>query len=164
MIGIDPGRTGAISVVHDAPLRVCVHDIPTVNVKVGGKVRVRMDFHRTWELLQGLAFEGPALVLLEDIERGGVRPGQSGGVVFGKIAGALEAFCVALGLPIHLVPPATWKRELRLTSDKDETRLAASRLFPGFAHLWPLVKHDGRAEAALLAWYGITKVLGKEAA
>jgi hypothetical protein len=30
----------------------------------------------------------------------------------------------------------------------------ASELLPRFAGLWPLVKHDGRAEAALLALYG----------
>jgi hypothetical protein len=27
---------------------------------------------------------------------------------------------------------------------------------PGFSRLWPLVKHDGRAEAALIAYYGVT--------
>jgi hypothetical protein len=26
---------------------------------------------------------------------------------------------------------------------------------PAAAHLWPLIKHDGRAEAALLALYGL---------
>lgn len=97
---------------------------------------------------------------MEDIERGGVRPHQSGGVSFGKVAGALEAYAIALALPLHMVPPATWKRTLRLNADKDHTRLAASRLFPAFAHLWARAKDDGRAEAVLLAHYGVTHVLG----
>ena len=29
------------------------------------------------------------------------------------------------------------------------------------AHLWPLKKHDGRAEAALLAWYGSERLQGR---
>jgi hypothetical protein len=31
----------------------------------------------------------------------------------------------------------------------------AMRLFPGDAHLFQRVKDDGRADAALLAWWGL---------
>jgi hypothetical protein len=33
-------------------------------------------------------------------------------------------------------------------------RARATQLLPAAAHRWPLVKHDGRAEAALIAYYG----------
>jgi hypothetical protein len=33
----------------------------------------------------------------------------------------------------------------------------ASQIFPDCADQWALVKHDGRAEAALIAYYGHTK-------
>jgi hypothetical protein len=36
---------------------------------------------------------------------------------------------------------------------KDGARARASQLIPSAAHHWPLKKHDGRAEAALLAFY-----------
>jgi hypothetical protein len=38
---------------------------------------------------------------------------------------------------------------------KDGARARASQLLPGAADQWPLVKHDGRAEAALIALWGI---------
>jgi crossover junction endodeoxyribonuclease RuvC len=57
-------------------------------------------------------------------------------------------------VPTEYVSPQKWKRHFGLTSDKDESRRAASRLLPKSAHLWARVKDDGRAEAALLAIYG----------
>jgi hypothetical protein len=38
---------------------------------------------------------------------------------------------------------------------KDGARARASELFRGGAVHWPLVKHDGRVEAALIALWGI---------
>lgn len=116
--------------------------------------------------MQALAANDPALVMLEDIEAGGNRPQQSGGVSFGIITGALEAYVIALQLPHRKVSPKVWKGVLKIKAGKTDAeksaaaRLAASQTFPGFSHLWPLVKHDGRAEAALLAYYGATYILG----
>jgi hypothetical protein len=164
VVGVDPGVTGALAVLPVtpgcSPADVVVYDIPTVQVKIANSFRPRVDLHGLWVLMQGLAALGPDLVILEDVERGGVRAGNAGGVALGKAAGILEACITALSLPVHLVPPATWKRALRLTSDKGATRREASRLLPGAAWQWSKVKDHNRAEAALLAWYGAVKVLG----
>jgi hypothetical protein len=48
-----------------------------------------------------------------------------------------------------------WKKALGVPADKDGARARASQLMPENAWLWPLVKHDGRAEAALIAYWGI---------
>jgi hypothetical protein len=53
-----------------------------------------------------------------------------------------------------LVPPRRWKSALQVPASKDAARFRASQLLPQAAHLWPLKKHDGRAEAALLAVFG----------
>jgi hypothetical protein len=58
-------------------------------------------------------------------------------------------------VPITIVHPRTWKRALGVPREKDGARARASQLLPAHAHLWPLKKHDGRAEAALIATYGV---------
>jgi hypothetical protein len=60
----------------------------------------------------------------------------------------------ARSIPLTLVPPVRWKRALAVPKAKDGARARASQLLPGAAHQWQLRRHDGRAEAALLALYG----------
>jgi hypothetical protein len=172
VLSIDPGVSGALAMVHHAPGNaptVQVHDFPRVTVTVSGRVRNRTDLHQLWLLVQGLAAIGPDLVVVEDIEAGGQRPNQRGAVVLGASYGALVMAVIACGLPIHLAPPNRWKAQLGVSAGKtereksDAARMAASRIFPNSAACWPLVKHHGRAEAALLGWYGVTKVLGARA-
>lgn len=164
VVGIDPGLSGAIAALALPKLSLVVFDIPTFSVQVGKKTRQRCDMRSTWLKIQGLAGGEPNLVVLEDI--GGGRPMQQGATAFGIIAGALEMACVAASLPLHKEEPAVWKKALKLKAHKDraarkdEARQLASRLFPAYAHLWALKSKDGRAEAALLAWYGATKILG----
>ena len=69
------------------------------------------------------------------------------GVGLGSILGVLQAMHV----PLELVTAAAWKRALGLSSDKRASLHKARLLFPS-AELG-LAKHDGRAEALLLAYY-----------
>ena len=62
-------------------------------------------------------------------------------------------------IPLTMVAPLKWKRALGVPADKDGARARASQLLPAHAGLWCRVKDDGRAEAALIAYYGVT-VLG----
>ncbi|MBC7907617.1 MAG: hypothetical protein H7Y60_12860 [Rhodospirillaceae bacterium] len=48
------------------------------------------------------------------------------------------------------------QRLLALPADKDGARARASQLLPAHAGLWCRAKYDGRAEAALIAYYGAT--------
>jgi hypothetical protein len=57
----------------------------------------------------------------------------------------------ALGIPRSFVAPAVWKKALGVPAAKDGARTRASQLMPNAAGHWPLVKHDGRARAALIA-------------
>jgi hypothetical protein len=58
-----------------------------------------------------------------------------------------------LQLPYTPIRPGIWKRSLALGKDKEASRLRAMQLYPG-ADL-RLKKHHGRAEALLLASYGL---------
>ena len=69
------------------------------------------------------------------------------GVSYGIVIGALQA---AL-FDITFVRPQVWKKALELSSDKDDSRQMAIRLWPDNIDDFARKKDDGRAEAALIA-------------
>lgn len=159
-IGIDPGMYGAVAFM-DGPERLDVIDMPLFSIEMatkskGGKPRKRneIDLHALLGHIRRrtlFADATPAAL----IEKVGAMPreGAVGAFTFGFSTGALHGLLVAMGIPYDTVTPQKWKKALGLTGDKDASRRLASRLMPQHAHLWPLKKHDGRAEAALIAWY-----------
>ncbi|HYC01631.1 MAG TPA: hypothetical protein VEC57_21045 [Candidatus Limnocylindrales bacterium] len=152
-IGIDPGLTGAIAAV-DQSGHYEVHDLP-----------VQRDKSLAWidgaELGRIVRAFGAAHYMTGIIERVSAMPKQGVassfgfGVNFGSVLGVIQG----LGIRLELVTPAKWKREMALGSDKDAALHKARLLFP-LADL-RLKKHDGRAEALLLAHWYITKDKGK---
>lgn len=153
VVGIDPGTSGAIALV-DSRGRVSTYDIPCHKVKRGKTVKLRLDNVRLQALANALTAVGPVCVFVEDV--GGL-PGQSApaAFTFGATCGAIAQAFIAAGAAIEPVTPQVWKKRLGVPKDKDSARAVASRLLPAGAHLWPLVKHDGRAEAALIALWGL---------
>ena len=73
------------------------------------------------------------------------------GVGFGSILSVLQA----LHVNIEFVTPAVWKKSYGLGTDKHASLHKGRLLFPT-ADLH-LAKHDGRAEALLIARYELTK-------
>ena len=148
--GIDPGKTGALSILYENNVVACF-DVPMHLVK--GKAKPAWtEWASSWRY--ALAFEEPDMIVIEDIA---ARPGQ--GVTsmfsFGRTMGFAHAIAALSGVPIHFVTPAVWKGKLGLlNSDKGASREKARTLFPASAHAFERVKDDGRAEAALLAYYG----------
>lgn len=152
IMGIDPGISGAVAFYFPmVPSRIAVDDVPVA----GGEINVH-------ELARLIRIHRPTLAV---IERVGAMPGQ--GVVsmfnFGRSYGDVRGTIGALDIPLHFVTPQKWKKHFGLSSDKDECRMRAIRMFPTAAESFKLKKHDGRAEAALIALYG-AEVLMKVAA
>lgn len=144
---IDPGFSGAICFYTPCTRAVEIFDMPIHRVQVGKTIRSHIDQQQ----LSGLfARWRPNHAIVEDVSS---MPGQgiSSAFRFGFGAGVVQGIISAHQIPLHLVTPARWKKVMGLTSNKDDSRRMASMLFPEYAHLWPLVKHDGRAEALLLA-------------
>ena len=154
-LGIDPGACGALAFFDPDRDAMNVYDMPTHTVRTGGKNRQRIDMHELANIVKYYAPRG-VRGMIEEVS---ALPGQ--GVTsmfsFGKAAGAVEMALAALCIPYELVTPAVWKRVMNVRGDKDEARRQASRLMPAHAKHWPLKKHDGRAEAALLAYYSWQK-------
>ena len=72
----------------------------------------------------------------------------------GRGVGVIKAVLATLGIPYSLVSPSKWKTSFNLSKDKDESRAAATRLFPSLASQFARKKDDGRAEAILIAKWG----------
>lgn len=143
IMGIDPGISGAIAFYFPmVPSRIAVDDVPVA----GGEINVA-------ELARLIRVHRPTLAV---IERVSAMPGQ--GVTsmfnFGRSYGDVRGVIGAMEVPLHFVTPQKWKKHFGLSSDKDQSRMRAIRMFPTAADSFKLKKHDGRAEAALIALYG----------
>src|SRR6201986_740513 len=142
IMGIDPGISGAVAFYFPMVSgRIAVDDVPVA----GGEINAA-------ELARIIRIHRPELAV---IERVSAMPGQ--GVVsmfnFGRSYGDVRGVIAAMEIPLHFVTPQKWKKHFGLSSDKDESRLRAIRMFPSAAESFKLKKHDGRAEAALIALY-----------
>ncbi len=149
VLGIDPGFSGALAWL-DLGGDLHVEDMPTLAVERNGKTKRDMDLAALVELVEQ---HRPAFAV---VERVGAMPGQgvSSMFAFGRGFGSILGVLAALKVPVELVTPATWKRTLTVPAGKDGARLRASQLLPAHGGNWRRARDDGRAEAAMIAWYG----------
>jgi crossover junction endodeoxyribonuclease RuvC len=174
-IGIDPGISGAIAVYDMDTREFKFHDTPTVTIKSGKSFKNQMDPHAASLLLNGIAGERMigverCLVTIEKVapmpsfnraEDGVVEERRTMGATsafnFGMGFGMWIGICAALQLPYELVHPATWKLKLLagMARGKDASRVKAMQLFPQTAKDLARKKDHGRADALLLAVYGV---------
>lgn len=153
ILAFDPGTTGAYALLH-ADGDLIVRDLPVLKVKRGKTVRSEIDLYELANQLRKIAAENT--ITMAVVERVGSMPGQglSSTFGFGRTYGVIQGVIAALQMPMHLVTPVTWKRALRVPSEKDGARLRASEIFPQYSHHWSRVMDHNRAEAALLAhWF-----------
>jgi crossover junction endodeoxyribonuclease RuvC len=141
ILGIDPGINGAFACIHKDT--VTVHDLPTAGE---GKHRIIA----TAVLAHQLRQLGPTFAVIERVHAM-PRQGVSSSFRFGQAFGAIEGVLGALGVSLSYVTPATWKRALGLSADKDEARLRAIQLYPAAAPDLQRRKDIDRAEALLIA-------------
>jgi crossover junction endodeoxyribonuclease RuvC len=133
---------------------VDVFDIPTTTRTVNKKEKRQID---PYQLSAWLEIQRP-LIKFAVVEQVGTMPGQ--GVTsmfsFGRSVGIVEGVLAAYCYPVTIVPPKLWQSACQMRVGKDGARARAMELFPAYADLFKLKKHDGRADAALMAWYGAT--------
>jgi crossover junction endodeoxyribonuclease RuvC len=152
ILGIDPGLSGALAMLENGVM-LGVYDLP-----------VSRDNKRSWidgsELRSIVLTRGGLrrayIEAVHAMPKQGVTSSFSFGMGFGSIVGCLQAILT----PIEFVPPTQWKKDLNLSRDKDSSLNKARLLFPG-ADL-RLKKHEGRAEALLIAHWAYTKYFRKE--
>lgn len=141
IIGIDPGRNGAIARADFsdplAPI-VMVWDMPP-------------DVHQLQEIINACTPVALAVVEKPFAPRA---VGTSNAFKMGEGYGALKAVLTMSGVRIEIVQPAKWKSALAVEKDKNAAIRRATEFFPDYGHLWSRAKDHDRAEAAMLAHYG----------
>lgn len=155
IIGIDPGKAGAIAYLTPEG------SAGAVEMPVSGK---ELDAHA----ISRLIFEqNPSLVVIEKAQ---AMPGQGVTSMFnyGKGFGMILGVCEALNVPYRLVTPQKWKKVVLdgTAKDKDAAINFVRRAYPG-VNLTPGRKrkpHDGMADAVCIAEYGARLESGRLAA
>ncbi len=162
-IGIDPGASGAVAVFSPGGKNsdeiLDIVDMPAFAIKRGTREVRHVD---PAGLARILAMHAGAITYA-CIEKVGAMPGQGTASMFafGRAAGVIEGALAALQMRYDLVAPQVWQRAMRVVGGKDGARQRASQLFPRQAGLFARVKDDGRADAALLAYYAYAMRGGK---
>ena len=151
-IGIDPGLSGALSFFLTSGMMLLgVKDMPVMS-SITGKGRV-VDVLELAIIME--PFRGWVSHCV--IERVGSMPtdGVASAFKFGKNAMAPEALAQAYRMPVVFPTPGMWKKKAGLLKkDKGASLTMAKSLFPEKADLFKLKKHEGRAEAVLIAMFG----------
>jgi crossover junction endodeoxyribonuclease RuvC len=150
-LGIDPGLSGAVAFWAPETRALRVFDMPTLRITPGSTKRT-LD---ALQLAQTMDAECEQRVTLALIEHAQPRPGEgtTQSHANGRNWGIAYGIAAAQFVPLEVTYPHVWKRAMQCPKAKDAARARASQLLPEHAHLWPLVKHDGRAEAALIAMF-----------
>ncbi len=162
IVGCDPGFGGAIAFfsVRNRTL-VDVLDIPTVDPfgpqhwrKTGKADRIEFDIPKLAKIFQSQA------PIIESVHSS-PQMGVTSSFRFGHGLGLLEATMASLYIRTQKVAPSVWKSALGLSRNKSESLDLARRKWPHMKAYFKLKQDHGRAEAALLAEYGL-RFLGEK--
>lgn len=138
ILGVDPGKTGALALLDSVDGKILeLEDMPEAPGAISAIIR-------GWE---------PDVVVVEQVAS---RPNNSrpAAFTFGQFFGRIEEAASGSGVRLRRVTPTEWKRDMRLSSDKDLSRLRASERWPDWMLSFTRKSDDGRAEAALIAaWH-----------
>ena len=150
ILGIDPGLDGAMALFDPVTGALTTHSFATY--KRDTSSGRRLDLYQLATQIRNVAPWVRACYM----ERVGAMPkqGLSSTFNFGVTYGALQATIASCGIALTLVAPAVWKHATACPKDKDGARARASAVFPEASGQWAKKSEDGKAEAALIAWYG----------
>jgi|HubBroStandDraft_4_1064222.scaffolds.fasta_scaffold00554_5 hypothetical protein len=158
VLGIDGGVSGAWALLRSDGV-LYVRDTPTKMIEVGASERRRLDVEeavsqmRMWPIAYVMFEKGQEI---PRVGADGRRKPQSGMYEYGVCNGTQIGIAATLGIEYGIIDPPTWKRRLHLLGqDKEGSRAMATQLWPGAAGHWPNKGHHNRAEAALIAYYGM---------
>ena len=155
VIGVDPGKTGAIARWDSAVRSLTIVDMPLSDKKLC------VDELSICVMTLISSFKVLPVAYIEKV--GGIgTQSASRSFEFGFVTGAVHGVMSANGLILKTVTPQKWKAAMGLkrelgesTADfKTRSRILAVKLCPEGADMFKRAKDDGRAEAFLIAYYG----------
>ena len=149
IFGIDPGVSGAISVLENKKI-IEIFDMPTMIDGKKNKKQVN-GAEITNIINKELINKKDAKVVIEHVS---AMPGQ--GVTsmfnFGQSFGVLKGICAALKLPVYFIRPVKWKKHFNLiNTEKDASRTKVIEVFPYISSRISKKKDANKADAILIA-------------
>lgn len=152
IMGIDPGLKGGVAFYDGDTLSVYATPVLSETFIKKGKTSKRniMDLSTMSDIIKQ---HNPTHGFLEKVS---AMPGQgvTGMFRFGTNYGEYRGIMAGLGVSWTEVLPQKWKKAYALSSDKNPSLILARELFPDNINDFRLIKHDGLAEAALIAKFG----------
>ena len=151
IIGVDPGITGAISILENKKV-LEVYDTPTM---IDGKKNKRqVNGAQVTNIIKERIDNSKDIVVV--VEQVNAMPGQ--GVTsmfnFGQSFGVIKGICAALSLPIYFVRPMKWKKHFNLIkTNKDASRTKVIEIYPEISSKVTRKKDSNKADAILIARY-----------
>lgn len=149
-LGIDPGKSGALAFIDPQRALIEIFDMPVQSLGPNSK-RSEVAGDAVGRMVRGRQTEE---AFIEDVWSM-TNDGHVGAFSFGDAYGTVKGVLGALDIPFTRVRPQVWKKTMRVTADKNLSRQRAMELIPAAAAFFARVKDDGRAEAALIALYGV---------
>ena len=147
IIAADPGKSGAFALIDTNVWTIALEDMPQ-EPGTGGKVAVSpAGVARLIDAAQ------PDFAFIEDVASS-PQMGVTSSFNFGRSLGIIEGACASRTI-LSKPRPQTWKSLTKTPRDKNEARRRAMQLFPCAYDLFVRAKDDGRAEAAIMAFYGL---------
>jgi crossover junction endodeoxyribonuclease RuvC len=151
IIGIDPGLSGAVAVLTGSDSLIVI-DMPTMTVERNGKSKRQVSASELAAIFANFNSNDTHVF----VEKVSAMAGQGVTSVFsfGRSFGMIEGILAAFKLPVTYVAPASWVKAVGRGQGKDASRARAMELFPNNQADFKLKKWDGRADAALIAYWG----------
>jgi hypothetical protein len=159
ILGVDIGNKGAIALI-DSDKIVDIIDMPVINNNIyfnkDGKPALIVDACKLSSYLKSV-LPVSACVIEEPITPFNKTPQSITNSNKRSIGYGMVRACVEMqGVKLINVKPAKWKKALSITKDKQTSIDACHNIFGESAKKFIIFKvHDGRAEASLIAWYGL---------
>lgn len=153
-MGCDPGGKGALAILDPTNGDLEIFDTPVHIIKVGKSKKARIDLFELARFID-IRKEKIKVAIVESVHAMPAQ-GVSSSFQFGFATGAVEGIIAANFIRLEHVTPMKWKKAFGLTADKDSCRRRASEIMPRHAEKWNRRMDDGRAEAALIAWWAAT--------
>jgi hypothetical protein len=164
--GVDPGTSPTIAVLDSESGRISIYDELSAATRING----RNTSQPVPELVRfALSESQPDLVLIEHVWMRPVRgPAAQGAVSQARLVASMHlvwGVAAGLGIRVELVVPGTWKRHFRLRGGaKEDSRLKCLNVMPESARFLMRKMDHNRAEALLMARFGLETYQGVEAA
>ena len=151
IFGIDPGVSGAISILENKKV-IEIFDMPTMID--GKKNKKQVNGSQITNIIKEEINKKKEIIVV--VEHVNAMPGQ--GVTsmfnFGQSFGVLKGICAALSLPIYFVRPTKWKKHFNLIkTNKDASRTKVIQIYPEISGKISRKKDSNKADAILIARY-----------